>query len=345
MYEVPRSRFYRRSERLRPFVPRSYGLAAAAESGQFRTVNLLLQHGARVSYPSPPDNPHVDISTPLWGAVKGGNVDIVHYFCRKLFLAKKKHLAYALCRSVIAGKEAMVKLLLDAGADPSWSWRAGTCQERSGSVLHLAAENSNEAILKLLLENGAQDCFAASLFTKPTAFSIAAMNGHTGLVKLLLCQKGNTTVLPSHREAIFLLAAEHGHLEILNLLLDNGVDIFTESPHSHTNALSFAAGEGHLSIVISLLSRGWNAKTRTAQRSQALRSAVLGKRTEIARLLIESGVDIDQPSPDSKLSPLEMAILGRDGKTVRLLLDSGADANRVTTSKLDLDTVSGLTPG
>src|SRR5436189_6407972 len=47
----------------------------------------------------------------------------------------------------------------------------------------------------------------------------------------------------------------------------------------------------------------WNAKTLTAQRSQALRSAVLGKRTEIARLLLESGVDIDQPSPDSKLSP------------------------------------------
>jgi ankyrin repeat protein len=320
-------------------------LAAAAESGQLRTVNLLLQHGARVSYPPPPENPHADISTPLWGAVKGGNIDIVQYLCEKLFWKRKKHLAYALCRAVMAGKEEMVKHLLDAGADPSSSWPRGSHRERSGTVLHLAAENRNELICKLLLEKGIKDRFAVNLFSKPTAFSISATNGHTGLVKLLLFERSKTTVLRSHREAVFLLAAEHGHLEVLSLLLDDGVNIFAESPCSHTNALSFAAGEGHTLLVKSLLSRGWNADNLTAQRSQALRSAVLGKHTEIASLLVESGVEIEQLSPDSKLTPLEMAILGQDRSTVELLLESGANPKRVTTSRLDLVMISGLAQG
>jgi ankyrin repeat protein len=212
-------------------------------------------------------------------------------------------------------------------------------------VLHLAAENRNELICKLLLEKGIKDRFTANIFTKPTAFSVAATNSHTKLAKLLLFERSKTTVLRSHREAAFLLAAEHGHVEVLNLLLDDGVNVFAESPCSHINALSFAAGEGHISIVKSLLSRGWNADTLTAQRSQALRSAVLGKYTEIVRLLIESGVDIEQLSPDSKLTSLEMAILGRDRSTVELLLESGADAKRVTTSRLDLVMISGLARG
>jgi len=117
-------------------------------------------------------------------------------------------------------------------------------------------------------------------------------------------------------------------------LMDEGVNIFGTNIYSGNSALSYSAEWGRCSTVSLLLESGWDADSHRSHRSAAFRAAVLGKHTDVARLILDCGIDIDEPSPESGLTPLEMAILGRDEKTVALLLDSGADINRVTTSRV-----------
>src|SRR5205823_6545070 len=79
------------------------------------------------------------------------------------------------------GYAAVVKLLLDEGANANWE---DPGDKNGWTALHRAAMNGNEIVVRLLLKKGASvDTISKD---RTTALYWATVNGHEGVVKLLL---------------------------------------------------------------------------------------------------------------------------------------------------------------
>ena len=134
------------------------------------------------------------------------------------------------------------------------------------------------------------------------AFSLAAFHGHLEVVKLLL-EKGTPA-----REAIS-GAASGGDVDMVQLLLEHGAH--------PDDGISSAAERGHVEIVKLLLEKGASA-------NHGIREAAGGGQNEIVRLLLEHGADAD----------LGLSLAAARGRpdTANLLLEHGAEPERAMAS-------------
>jgi SepF-like predicted cell division protein (DUF552 family) len=89
------------------------------------------------------------------------------------------------------------------------------------------------------------------------------------------------------------LAVEHGHTEIVKLLIEHGADV--------------------------------NASCYIDSFETPLHQAVVDDDTEIAKLLIQNGADVNARRSFDGLTPLHLAASGGYSRMVRLLLENGAD--------------------
>ncbi|GGA33800.1 ankyrin repeat domain-containing protein [Psychrobacillus lasiicapitis] len=87
------------------------------------------------------------------------------------------------------------------------------------------------------------------------------------------------------------VAAAHGHLEIIKLLINAGIDINAQGGTFSTNALERAATKGYLDIVEYLINKDIVIDTSEPDRNP-LFSAIYGGHLEIVKLLVESGIDL-----------------------------------------------------
>ncbi|KAJ5513231.1 hypothetical protein N7463_002783 [Penicillium fimorum] len=255
------------------------------------------------------------------------------------------------------GHEAVVKLLLEKGADFELKYKS-----YSQTPLLWAAENGHEAIVKLLLEKGTNfeskgaDLESKDRYDNRTPLSWAAENGHEAIVKLLL-EKGadfeskykryDQTPLSwaaeNGHEAIsgdknanrtpLSWAAGNGHEAIVKLLLEKGADFESKDKKYDQTPLSWAAENGHDTIVRLLLEKGTNfeskgadfeSKDRHDNRTPLLWAAENGHEA-IVKLLLEKGADFESGDKNANRTPLSWAAGNGHEAIVKLLLEKGAD--------------------
>jgi ankyrin repeat protein len=118
------------------------------------------------------------------------------------------------------------------------------------------------------------------------------------------------------------LAAEHGNIAVLKLLLDNGVDIKRRNDDGNT-ILTLAAGAGHEAVVRLLLEKGADIEQRTYGDTTLTLAAEAGHEA-VVRLLLENGADIKQRNYDGDTALTLAAEAGHE-VVVGLLLEKGAD--------------------
>jgi hypothetical protein len=125
-------------------------------------------------------------------------------------------------------QEALIRLLCRHGADPA------------GALQAALAHGEMEAARTLL------DCGA------PMSLSAAAALGLTEQARIRLAAAD-----PAERHLALANAAQHGHEEIVRLLLDAGEDPSRYAPsHSHSTPLHQAAWHGHECVARLLVARG-----------------------------------------------------------------------------------------
>jgi len=161
------------------------------------------------------------------------------------------------------GYSGIVKKLIKKGVD---------IHTNEDKALRYAAEYGHLKVVKCLVEAGA-DIHA----NEDQALRCAAEYGHVDIVKYLI-EKG-ADVHVWHEYALK-YAIENKHLEVVKLLVENGANVNEEG------VLSSAAAYGDLEIVKYLVEHG-------AANNWALRWAVENEHTEIVKLLIERGADIN----------------------------------------------------
>ncbi|PGV60345.1 hypothetical protein COD94_20120 [Bacillus cereus] len=87
------------------------------------------------------------------------------------------------------------------------------------------------------------------------------------------------------------VAAKKGHLEMVEYLINKGIDIDARGGTFDASALNLAAGEGHLEIVKYLIEAGAELDVSLAKRNP-LFGAIYGGHKEVAEFLVEKGIDI-----------------------------------------------------
>lgn len=221
-----------------------------------------------------------------------------------------------------------------------------------------AALNGHEAIVQMLVEhgvdpNGEEAGMGHRSGLRP--LGRAAMKGQVGVAKLLLRYGADPNLLPTIDEESsssmadedrarppLAIAADYGHLAMVELLLANGANPSWESsslswldiswgarnerswrvPYSGGySALSYAIGSGHKDIVRVLLKAGADAKMN--DKDLPLVWAAMAEETAIAELLLENGAGFHLKSYGE--TPLSVASRYGNDEVVKLFIGQGAD--------------------
>ena len=155
---------------------------------------------------------------------------------------------------------------------------------------------------------------------------MAAREGDTvGLEQLLKCPRS-----PNARDAEGMTplyhAAEHGHLEAIQLLVESGAEVNTSSTRLQMAPLHIAAVHAHLEVVRFLVENGAKTDPRDFLKSTPLLLAVHRGHVDIARFLVEKGATQDELLSGKAL--ISTATYG-SLDMLRFLVDMGCDKDAI----------------
>ena len=94
-------------------------------------------------------------------------------------------------------------------------------------------------------------------------------------------------------------ASKKGHVEIVEMLLNNGVDVNAKGNGNDT-ALYLASKYGHVEIVEMLLENGANVNEKNQDGWTALHQASLRGEIEILEMLLENGANVNAQNDEGK---------------------------------------------
>lgn len=225
-------------------------------------------------------------------------------------------------------------------------------------MLHLAAGNGYDDLVRVLLENGAPIEEASTSGWTP--LHVAAWSGHTETVRMLLDKGANmeakaddnwtplhSTVQKGHETTVRVLlergakmtpasngwvplhtAAQHGFESIARLLLDWGADVTVRS-NKNSAPLHIAIQYGRLDVVRLLLDRGGDVMMRSKETMTPLHLAASYGHEEVVKLLLQKGASLSAVLTESKSTALHIASHYEREDVVRLLLERGANPTLV----------------
>ena len=230
-----------------------------------------------------------------------------------------KEYGTALALAAYSGKEKIVSLLLERGAD------INLIGGNFGTALGAAARDGNGQIVSLLLERGANVNSIGGIYE--TALCIAASTGNGQIVSLLLERGADINTIGGIYGTVLSAAANGGNGQIVSLLLERGADI-NSIGGVYGTVLGAAAHGGNDQIVSLLLERGADINSTGGLYGTALGAAADGGNGQIVSLLLERGADINSTG-GMYGTALGAAAYEGNGQIVSLLLERGADINTI----------------
>ena len=183
-------------------------------------------------------------------------------------------------------------VLLRSGADPN------SPSDHDLRPIHRVSKRGFHELANLLLKAGA-DLHLADSFLRESAIHHAAMEGHTEVIRLLMCNAKRSLDDTNIRgETALHMAATNNHPECCRLLLTMGI-----TPKWRSDFL--------------------NRKDLRQEETALHRACALGH-TEVARLLLDARAVPDIQNISGR-TPLHFAAGGQDALLVTYLLRAGAD--------------------
>ena len=223
--------------------------------------------------------------------------------------------------------QAAVRVLLEQRAD------VNAAQIDGMTALHWAVYRDNLPTARLIVKAGAN--VKAENRYGVTSLSLACTNGNTAIVQLLLESGADPNTTLRGGETVLMTAARTGKLGPVKALLARGADVNAKERKQQT-ALMWAAAEGHLSVVNALIGAGADFRTPLKSGFSPFFFAVREGKTEVALRLLAEGINVSdlmgakKPSGEARktgTSPLILAVENGHFDLAVALLDAGADPN------------------
>ncbi|XRB09682.1 potassium channel skor [Pycnococcus provasolii] len=255
-------------------------LHLACAEGKDKVVELLVNEGADVSVKDRWGQ------TPMQDAINNKFEQIVD------ILAKNgASVAYAdpsgpLCTAAAESDLDGLGTLLDNGVNPDAADYDDRC------ALHLASSNGNLQVVEYLLRRGA-NVNARDRWTGSPLLD-AITHGHEICAKLLYANGGKMNMDEAANRLCS--AASEGDLEVLRLLVENGVPV-DEGDYDQRCALHLAAAEGQLLAVNFLISNGAQVNVKDRWGGTPLEDALRGDYLSVAVLLQKEGAELGSGDP------------------------------------------------
>lgn len=315
-------------------------LIDAAKTEDISAVRTLLQNKADVNAAG------VDGTTPLHWAVRAENPEMINLLIRAKanvgaadrYGVTPLYLACSLANAVIAEQ------LLNAGADPNFL-------DQSGETLLSVATRAHAAdVVAALVKHGA-NVNAAMQDWKSTALMVAIRENDSAIVKILLDNGADINARtkvgdkPARRPA-GAGGGSHGVGIIRSGIPENGSQAPTQGG---LTPLLYAARDGRIDMVQSLVAKGANLELADANNITPLQMAIENENIALARYLLERGANPNSKD-DYGRTPLWLAVelrnleIGKSGtehnngidraaalELIRDLIKRGANVNARTT--------------
>ncbi|XP_072368968.1 CARD- and ANK-domain containing inflammasome adapter protein [Scyliorhinus torazame] len=155
-----------------------------------------------------------------------------------------------------------------------------------------------------------------------TLLHIAAAHGHVAIIEYLLNKGAKVEVRDNRQQSPLHRAAVEGHLAAAKMLLQAGAHIYALDKESRS-PLHLAAANSHFSMVKLMLKE--EARNQKSKKS-FLHMAALRDESKFAQILLKYGAPVDTKDEKNR-TPLFHAISQRHLNTVKVLLESGAKVN------------------
>ncbi|HET8760468.1 MAG TPA: ankyrin repeat domain-containing protein, partial [Nitrospiria bacterium] len=287
-------------------------LYLAAEQGRVEIAKLLLDHGADVNRVSPTsiESPYLQIPVPGSGLPASLPTD------RKSIrqMASDTPLVIAAWR----GHADVVGLLIAHGA------KTGFRSAFGWSPLLAAAKNGHRDVALVLLEHGAD--IEAPNSRGEAALHVAISFNRPDLVRVLMDKGANVNSrnrageTPLMAALMGLVRGRQEQLDVVNWLLAAGADV-NAAPPTGVPPLAWAARNGNRDLVEAIMKRGVTAEAK----AMALDDAIQFGKIAVIETLIDHGAGIAGPLSGMRL--LANAVGNNQIEVARVLLEHGVDVN------------------
>ncbi len=221
-----------------------------------------------------------------------------------------------LMQAAIDGDVEQVTQLLAEGGDVNVATALGD------TPLMFAARHSRSEVARLLIDEGAD--IDAQSDEEKTALILAIEGGDTETARLLIEKGAELDIVYRDPESHLVhwtaltRAIREGDTETAKLLIEKGASL--DIPETLT-PLDQAVFWGNLAVAQLLLAHG------VVPSDSDLQSAAEHRDTEMARLMIEGGANVNGYAHEGN-SALHRAAKSGNAEMVRLLIDNGANVNK-----------------
>ncbi|OWF50051.1 ankyrin-3-like [Mizuhopecten yessoensis] len=266
-----------------------------------------------------------DLARKLHQAIKDNNLTAVDIILQNE--AQRADASYtvdnksALGTAAEGGSCAITELLIKHGCDIN----VGAAILKS--PVFLAARCGHLDLVKLLVKSGANLSLRNAAGNTP--FHEACLNGHLDIVKYLMSLPGcDVNDRTNGKETPLHMASLKGHLDIAKELIKAGADLFAVKGGVGPSAIHLATASDRADIIDLLINSGVDVDTAIQENDRtAIHIASISGSVKAAKILISHNCDVNKISieNDEMKSPLLKAVELNKTEIARLLIDAGAD--------------------
>ncbi|CAG7939672.1 unnamed protein product [Penicillium salamii] len=301
-------------------------LLLAAGLGHGDILRLLLDRGANVAART------IEIGgTALYLAARSGRLSTVEILlekCGEIILEESNNQGRKpLGAAARNGHLDIVELLISRGADVS------ATDNNDHTALHLASCKGDSRIVQRLLEESPK-LLEVQNDEGDTSFAFAARCGHLNVVEYLLSQKADIYAKDVEGATAWHQSAERGQIDVVKkLYLEDPGFCDTQDDRQNT-ALILAAEGGHVHIVEQLLSWGSDIDARRYDNDGAIHLAARYGHVKMAEFLLRQRRDLLHSRGFHGRAPFSTAAEEGQLAMCEFLAEEGAD---ITTMDQDED--------